>query len=150
MREKTAAFLLLTAILSIPALAGSKTAQMNVSVQVIARTILTVDSQPSSIQVTAADIARGYIDLPQAVTFEIRSNASSGYELQFQPVSYPYDHVSVQWGNGVATIGADGTWLTHPVQVGTTTESMSVRLILASGTQPGTYAWPLSFSASSL
>ena len=76
MRKKTALLQMLLAIaitaMSAPLYAGSSTGQMNVSVQVIARTILTVDAQPSEINVTADDIARGYVDVPQAVAFRVQ------------------------------------------------------------------------------
>jgi len=151
MRKRTVAFLMLTAVISaVPAFAGSVSAPLNVSVQVIARTILTVDSQPVSIEITDADVARGYIDLPGAIAFRIRSNASSGYSLQFQPVAYPFARADVNWDNSLATIGADGSWLTRPYSQGTTIGTMNVRLTLAPGTRSGSYAWPIVFAADSL
>jgi hypothetical protein len=123
---------------------------MNVSVQVVARTILTVDSQPATVEVTSTDIARGYIELPQAVAFHVRSNAANGYSMQFQPVAYPFVRAEVNWGNSVATIGSDGTWLNRPYQQGTATGALNVRLTLAPGSEPGSYAWPVHFAADSL
>jgi hypothetical protein len=128
---------------------GAASGQMHVSVEVIARTILTVDSQPSSVQVTTADITRGYIDLPQAIAFHVRSNARDGYSLQFQPVSGPFTTAVLSWSNAVATVGADASWMAQPYQRGITTGSMSVHLTLAPGTTPGTYAWPVALGADS-
>lgn len=152
MRRQLQAFLGLASILLItaPAFAGSTSAQLNVSVQVIARTILTIDSQPATVTVTADDLARGYIDLPQAVAFHVRSNASNGYTVQFDPLAGPFARADVTWGNSVATVGSDGSWMTRPYQQGTTTGSLTVRLALAPGAQPGSYAWPLHFGADSL
>ncbi len=150
--KKITAVLLLAAVAltAAPLNAASSSAQMNVSVQVIARTILTVEAQPASVEVSPADVARGYVEVPQAVAFRVRSNAANGYTVQFEPVAAPFARAEVTWENAVATVGADGTWLTRPYQQGTTTGTMNVRLTLASGTQPGSYAWPLSFTASSL
>lgn len=150
MRMRIAAFLLLTVAWVAPAMAESTNAQMNVSVQVVARTLLTVDAQPSSVEVAPADIARGYIDVPRAIAFRIRSNASSGYSLQFEPVSYPFSGAAVKWENSTATFGNDGAWLTRPYQRGTTIGTMNVRLALAPTAQPGRYAWPVTFEANSL
>lgn len=151
MRQKAAMALILTAVLgATPAFAGTARAVLNVSVEVVARTILTVDSQPASIEVTDADVARGYIDVMQAVTFRVRSNASAGYTVQFQPVSYPFREANVSWGNSLVTVGNEGTWLTRPYQSGTTSGAFSVRLLLAPGTRPGSYAWPVVFAAESL
>ena len=138
--------------MSAPAYAGSTTGQINVSVQVLARTILTIDSQPSTLNITADDIARGYVDLPQAVGFRVRSNSREGYSLTFQPVSFPFSAAEVRWGAQMATV--EGTdWmssLSHPYQQGGSAGSLAVRLRLASGVEPGSYAWPLQLAANSL
>jgi hypothetical protein len=125
---------------------------MTVSVQVIARTILTIDAQPSSLSITSDDVTRGYVDVPQAVAFRVRSNSREGYSLTFQPVSFPFSAAEVRWGAQTATLeGSD--WmssLSHPYQQGGSTGSLSVRFRLASGVEPGNYAWPLQVAASSL
>jgi len=154
MRKQTAILLALLAVtaMSAPLYAGSSAAQMNVSVQVIARTILTVDAQPSEINVTADDIARGYVDVPQAVAFRVRSNSRQGYSLTFQPVSFPFSGAEVRWGGQTAMVEG-GDWLaalSHPYQQGGSAGSLSVRLRLSAGVEPGTYAWPLQVAANSL
>ena len=133
-----------------PLAAASKTASLTVSVEVIARTIVTVDSQPASVDVSANDIARGYVELPNSVLFHVRSNASNGYVIQFQPVMGPFSRADVTLGSAQAAVGTDGAWLSQPYQQGTATGSFSVRLMLAPGTQPGSYAWPVRFDAGSL
>ena len=154
MRERTALLLVLVAVgaMSVPAYAGSNTAQMNVSVQVIARTILTIDMQPAAVTVTAADIARGYVDVPQAVAFRVRSNSREGYSLTFQPVAFPFSAAEVRWGAQAATVEG-GDWMasmSHPYQQGGSAGSLAVRLKLSAGAEPGTYAWPLQVAANSL
>jgi len=149
--KKTVTAALITAIaIATPVFAGTSSSTLSVSVQVVARTILTVDSQPSAINITSDDVARGYIDLPQSVLFHVRSNAANGYAMEFQPVSYPFSRADVSWGSTAATIGSDGAWLTEAYQQGTQAGSLNVRLSLAPGTQPGSYGWPLRFDAGSL
>jgi len=148
--NKTLTTLLAAIAIATPVLAGSSSGTLGVSVQVVARTILTVDSQPASVDVTANDVARGYVDLPQSVLFHVRSNASNGYTVQFEPVSYPFNRADVSWGTTAATVGSDGAWLTEPYQQGTQAGTLNVRLSLAPGTQPGTYTWPVRFDAGSL
>src|SRR5258708_3694967 len=122
MRKQKALLPLLLAFtaMSAPLYAGSSTGQINVSVQVIARTVLTIDAQPATVNVTADDIARGYVDLPQAVAFRVRSNSREGYSLSFQPVNFPFSAAEVRWGAQVAIVeGSD--WvpsLMHPYQQG--------------------------------
>jgi len=129
--------------------AASASATMNVSVQVVARTMVTVGQQPAAVEVTAADIRRGYIDLPGAVAFRVRSNARNGYVLQFEPVGGPFSRAQVQWGNRTAVVGAEGTWITRS-QPETTTGLLDVRLVLATDAMPGNYAWPIRFDGNSL
>jgi hypothetical protein len=61
---------------------------MRVSVQVVARTLLFVDEQPKSLVVTKDDVQRGYVEVPSAVKFRIRSNSRNGYRVAFDPVNY--------------------------------------------------------------
>jgi hypothetical protein len=151
MKTRVTTILLVTALVAAaPVFAASKSASMSVSVEVVARTIMTVDSQPAAVEVTSNDVVRGYVDVPQAVAFHVRSNAANGYTVQFQPVSGPFSRAYVNSGNAQATVGADGAWLSQPYQQGTVTGTFNVRLALAPGTQPGNYAWPVLFDAGSL
>src|SRR3989475_9261029 len=99
-KQRTILLSLLAMAVFLPtAYANSASVTMNVSVQVIARTIVTVGQQPAAINVTAKDVQRGYIDLPAAVAFQVRSNARNGYALQFEPVAGPFSRAHVKWGN---------------------------------------------------
>ena len=142
--------LLAIAVFLPSAYANSASATMNVSVSVIARTIVTVGQQPAVIDVTANDIQRGYIDLPAAVAFQVRSNARNGYVLQFEPIGGPFSRAQVKWGNSTAVVGADGTWLSRSSQPGIATGLLDVRLVLTADATPGSYAWPIRFDANSL
>src|SRR5256886_17223736 len=137
-------------ILAVPVYADSASATMAISVQVIGRTLLTVGSQPASVEVTQSDIQRGYIDVPAAVAFQVRSNARDGYSLQFEPVSGPFAQAKVTWENSTAAVGADGSWLTHSYQQGTMAGRLGGRLGLAPDRSPGSYSWPVRFAAESL
>jgi hypothetical protein len=151
MAKTITAFLLLTTLVAMaPASAAPISTQLSVSVQVVARTILTVDSQPSTIDVTPTDLERGYVEVPEAVLFHVRSNAANGYAVQFDPISGPFSRADINWGNATATVGADGTWVTRPYQQGTTVGSLSVRLMLSPAAAPGSYAWPVRVAANSL
>ena len=151
MSKKTTAFFLFSTLLAATQLlADPNSAQLSVSVQVIGRTILTVDSQPQTVAITPSDIGRGYVDVPQAVAFRVRSNAASGYRMEFEPVSYPFGRAEIHWENTVAGVGADGAWLTRPYRQGTTAGSFNVRLMLSPDAAPGNYEWPVRVVANSL
>ncbi len=152
--QKLAVASLLIAVASVaPLYAGSSSAQITVTARVIQRTILAVDSQPSTVEITAADIQRGYLDVPQAIAFRVRSNARDGYSLAFQPIALPFSSAEVQWGGQSALIETGGAWtgaLIHPYQQGGSAGMLSVRLRFAAGTEPGTYSWPIQVSANPL
>ena len=148
MNNKIAAFALLTVIGFAASLrAESKSSQLSISVEVIARTILTIDAQPATINITASDVARGYSEVPQAVRFRVRSNAANGYSVHFEPMEFPFRSASITWGNALTTIGAEGSWIAQRYEQGTKSGALNVRLNLAPGTEPGTYAWPVRFDA---
>lgn len=140
----------LVAALVVSPIQAASSAQMRVSVQVVARTILTVDSQPATVEVSPADLARGYVEIPAAVAFRVRSNARNGFSVQFQPVSAPFSRAELSWGTTTVAVGTDSSWVAQPYQQGTVATTMNVRLAVAPGTNPGTYAWPVVFGAHSL
>jgi len=151
MRTVRALLLLLVAITGVPtALGDSATTSMNVSVQVIARTILTIDRVPEVVTVTTQDIARGYVEIPAAIAFRVRSNARNGYSVQFEPVGYPFTKADIAWDSQLAVVSADGSWLTRSYEAGERAGLLSVRLGLSEYAAPGTYAWPVRFDANSI
>ena len=143
-------FSLNLAVAAVPATAASRAADMQVSVVVVARTILTVDQQPATVQVTAGDVARGYLDLPKAIAFRIRSNAADGYTVQVGPISTPFTRAEVTWDRIVMVVSSDSTSVRQQYQPGTTNGVLGVRLILAPNTVPGSYPFPIQLTAASL
>jgi hypothetical protein len=143
--------LILLAIANVPtALADSASVDMHVSVEVVARTILQVDRQPDAVAITPQDIERGYVEVPAAVAFRVRSNARNGYRVEFEPVDYPFTRAAISWDSQRAVVSADGSWLTRSYEEGERAGTLTVRLDLAPGAKAGSYAWPVRFDATSL
>jgi hypothetical protein len=128
--------------------ASSTSALMSVSVQVQARTLLNVESQPPSVVLTEADLARGYVEVPAVSRIRVRSNDPNGYLLAFDITAGPFTAIEVTGLGPAARISANGGWLARPF-TGTqpVTSELTYRFLLASNVQPGTYAWPVSLSA---
>jgi hypothetical protein len=129
-------------------LAGSTSATMSVSVQVQARTLLNVESQPPSLVLTEADLARGYVEVPAVSRIRVRSNDPNGYLLAFDVTAGPFTAIEVTGLGPAARISSNGGWLVRPF-AGTqpVTSELTYRFLLASNVQPGTYPWPVSLSA---
>ncbi len=124
---------------------------MAVSTQVIGRTLLTMDRQPSSLVITDADVVRGYVELPGAVQFQVRSNVRQGYMIRFDALPEPFAKAQVEWNQTQVVVGtADQAFVAQPYVRGATAIHASVRLDLSPTTTSGTYPWPLTVGADSL
>jgi len=148
LRAGAGALALLSLALPGAALAGSASALMSVSVQVQARTLLSVESQPPSLVLTEADLTRGYVEVSSVSRVRVRSNDPDGYLLAFDVTAGPFTAIEVTGLGPAARISANGGWLARPF-AGTqpVTSELSYRFLLASSAQPGIYAWPVSLSA---
>lgn len=148
---RAAAAGLLVFFLSFPAIAENSSATMAVSVTVVARAVVTVENQPSSVTVSSADIERGFVEVAEPILIRVQTNSRAGYVLQadksygssFSKISLTGDTVSV-------TVTSHETWLQRPRVAGGDVLAMRARLYLASGVEPGTHAMPLTFTATPL
>lgn len=129
--------------------AGSVTASLSVSVVVPARAVLTIDSQPAGLEITEADVARGWVEAPGASLIQVRANSPNGWLLEFQPLQGPYRTLEVTGLGSPAQVSAAGGWLAQPYSGRTlVTAELRYRLVLSADARPGTYPWPISLSAS--
>lgn len=142
--------LVMVSLGTLPALAGSTSAKMNVSAQVVARAIVSVDSQPAAVTVTAEDIARGYVDVPAPIVVRVRTNSRQGYVLQVENQSETFSSVELSSADIAMNVGAHETWIQRPYISGGDVMPMRARLHLASAATIGSFALPIAFSASPL
>ena len=146
---RPAALVLAAVFATAPAVLGeSPSARMNVSVQVVARAAVTVDSVPE-IEITAADLARGYVDVAQPLQFRVRTNSRAGCLLQVTRLDESFSAVELSFGNTLMTV-AHESWIVRPYVPGGESVSASVRVRLAPGAMPGRHPLPLALSASAL
>ena len=128
--------------------AGSISASLSVSVVVPARAVLTVESQPAGLQITEADVARGYVEAPGASLVRVRTNSPAGWLLEFQPLQGPYRGLEVTGLGSTAQVGAAGGWLAQPYAGKTlVTASLGYRFFLSGDARPGLYPWPVALTA---
>jgi hypothetical protein len=128
--------------------AGSVSASLSVSVVVPARAILSVESQPAGLQITEADVVRGYVEAPGASLVQVRTNSPAGWLLEFQPLQGPYRSVEVTGLGSTAQVSASGGWLAQPYAGRTlVTASLGYRFFLSADARPGNYPWPVTLAA---
>jgi hypothetical protein len=134
--------------LALPIHAGSVSASLSVSVFVPARAILSLGSQPAGLEITEADVARGYVEAPGASLVQVRTNSPAGWLLEFQPLQGPYRGLEVTGLGSTAQVSAAGGWLAQPYAGKTlVTASLGYRFLLSGDARPGTYPWPVALSA---
>lgn len=123
--------------------------RLTVSATILKRASLQVLAQPSSVLVTAADVARGYVDVPAAAQVAVRSNAPAGYLLEFASqgdfmreivVRGLETDVQLSPAGGMVSQRGTGKGVTK------TTLALGFRFLLSESAQEGTYAWPMRLS----
>ena len=139
----------------LPALAeaGSGDAKLAVTATVMKHASLTVLAQPASVIVTAADIVRGYVDVPSPAHVAIQSNSQSGYMLTFASEGEFLRQILVRGlGNDVQLDTAGGGVARRAEGRGMSKASLDLvfRFILSDSAKQGVYAWPMRLSVSAL
>jgi hypothetical protein len=124
--------------------AGEARATLTVAVTVPPVSRLEVVSQATTVQITAQDLQRGYVDLSVPTLLNVYSNARDGFALEVLPMSPVIRAIAVRGLGSEADLGAEGGRIIerweHPQP---TSLSLTFRLALAPGAMPGLYPWPL-------
>lgn len=133
-----------------PAKAADGTARVGVGATVLKHVSLRVLQLPDTIQITEADIARGYVDVSTPSRLEIRSNSPAGFMLSIESQADFARGTEVRGSGGTTALGRFGGVLS--VKGGdaggmhTTPVELSFRVLLSNEAQPGQHAWPLQIS----
>jgi hypothetical protein len=124
--------------------------QVKVSVTVAKHASLRVVSQPGAVVVTAADIQRGYVDVPVAAQVAVQSN-TPGYLLDFASEGDFMRQIVVRGLGADVQLSPAGGVVTQtaPGNVKTTL-ALGFRFVLSDGAQPGAYPWPMRLAAQPL
>lgn len=131
--------------------AAQKSAALAVSVTVIANAKLNTAFQAAQLNISAADVARGYVDVPAASRFSVATNSRSGYLLHFHPLSELFESARVDGLTQAGHIGAEGGTIVqrspHPLNGA---HELNYRFMLRPDVAPGNYPWPLQLSVRAL
>ncbi len=134
-------------MVSSEALASKSGANLQAHARVNAVFNATLVSQTGIINITAADIARGYVELDQATVLDVYSNSRDGYYLSFEAGSHLFSEIWVMDQNRT-TLLSNGSGYIHQDNISSKeTKRLSYRFILPKLLSPGSYDWPLMVSA---
>lgn len=148
--QSAAAAAAVVSLLLTPAVAvaeGSET-KLSVTATVLKHASLKVLAQPSSVVVTAADIARGYVEVARPAQIAIKNN-SAGYMLVFAGHGEFVRQIRVRGLGSDVQMGADGGVVSQTNTgrgMSNTTLDLGFRFELSASAQQGVYPWPMQMS----
>lgn len=126
---------------AVPATAGQARASFTVSATVPARVMLAVLEQPSALEVSAADVERGYAEV--AATYRVSHNDRRGYLLSLQPRRGLTREIEVQGLAATLVMGDEPVELVQPGPPGSHQLALAFRFVLDPAVLPGRYPLPV-------
>jgi hypothetical protein len=126
--------------------AGAREAHSELSVSVVVRAAANIElrSVPISLDISAADLRRGYIEVLQPTQFIVRSNSPNGYALEVLTVAPLLSSMIVEGLNSDLALGAEGGTIVQRWQKPQAANvSLKFRFELVPGLVAGKYPWPL-------
>jgi hypothetical protein len=124
--------------------AGGQIANLQVSTVIRPSAHLLTDFQATRFEITARDIARGYVEAPAASRFSVVTPKGGSYFVDFHPRGDLFQSVSIHGLGSQVELGADGGTV---AQAGAglqgTHNTLTYRFQLRGDVQAGVYDWPL-------
>lgn len=119
---------------------------VNATVNAVAR--VEMHSVPGTVDITAADLHRGYLDVAEPISFIVRSNSPDGYALDLTTVVPIVTSIVVHGLDGDMALSAEGGTIVQRWQRRSMAAvSLQFRLVLAPGLGAGRYPWPVRLTA---
>jgi len=141
--QRTVAFLLAAALVAPASGAQSGTAFV-VAVTVPVHIAVDALDAPAQIELTAQDVARGYVDV--AARYRVRHNDRSGFVLEITALD-PVRSVAVRDQADGAVADGEAVAIRRPGAAFVEDVALQVRLVLDPATAPGAIALPLRVAA---
>jgi len=126
--------------------AGARDVHSEFSVSVIVRPMANIElqSMPSGLDISAADVRRGYIEVMQPTRLVVRSNSPNGYALEILTVAPVLSSMTVEGLNSDLALGSEGGTVVQRWQKPQAVNlSLKFRFELLPGIGVGTYPWPV-------
>lgn len=126
--------------------AGAKEARTSIAVtaSVAAMARIESESQPDVLDISAADLQRGFVEVLQATALTIRSNSAQGFALDVATLSPIVTSIIVRGFDGEQSLGSEGGTIVQRWQGARVVNlSLTFTLVLAPGMRAGRYPWPM-------
>lgn len=126
----------------------SGSADLRVSATVLPFAALKVSNRAQTLQITEADVSRGYVDVSEGSSIEVRSNSRDGYYLSFECFEEAVKQVQVEGLGKPAVFGGGSGIVPMAIDARRVSIELSYRFILSENVRPGVYPWPLTVAVS--
>lgn len=155
MTSSLAALLMTTLIIGMlagmrEAMAADNTNTLTVSARVLKHASVNVLVMPTTLTITVSDVARGYVDIPQAARVQLRSNSPDGFMLDFGNANEFVSGIEITGLGKQASLGGQGGAIISSGIQRQTVVDLGFRFRLAQNAVPGTYQWPLQMNVTPL
>lgn len=134
-----------------PAAAEQADARAQVTARVNAMARADLASGPTRLEISAADIARGFVEVREPQQLFITSNSRAGVMVEFHTLLPIFTGMAVNGCGDNVQLSAEGGAVA--VRVPSPRDlplAISYRFMLSPGVQPGSYAWPVSLAVQPL
>ena len=128
--------------------AADSRSTLQVTANVMAVAHLEMTAPAPLLLISAADLARGYLDTPRPLRLRVFSNSRAGFALDVATLSPWFTAVALEGFDAEVSLGAEGGTIVQRWQ-GEQSRALQLRMRfkLAAGLAPGLYAWPLQLRA---
>jgi hypothetical protein len=127
--------------------AAAATTRLQVSARILTHVSFKSMRAPAQVAITAADVARGYVDLDEPIEMEVKTNSASGILVGISLNSPQFEGATVSGPGGTErmTSGVPSlVFANHGQGMHTESLSLRVRIELARNTTPGVFVMPVS------
>jgi hypothetical protein len=126
--------------------AGARDVHSTISVSATVRAIANIElrSVPAGLEVSRADVKRGYVEILQPTQLTVHSNSPNGFALEVLTVAPLLSSMVVEGLNDDLPLGAEGGTIVQRWQKPQTVNlSLRFRFALAPDLAAGSYPWPV-------
>jgi len=126
--------------------AGATNARTDFTVSATVRAVADIELQsaPTNIKITAADVESGFVDVAQPTRLVIHSNSPSGFALEVRTLTPMLSSMVVHGLDADLSLGAAGGTIVQRWRSPRVVDlSLKFRFALAPGLKAGSYPWPL-------
>ncbi|HEY0801181.1 MAG TPA: hypothetical protein VGD54_10070 [Steroidobacteraceae bacterium] len=126
--------------------AGAKDVHSALSVSATVRAVANIELQsvPTGLAISSADLRRGFVDVTQPTQVTVRSNSPNGFALEVLTVAPVLSSMIVEGLNSDLELGAEGGTVVQRWQKPQIVNlSLKFKFALAPGLVAGNYPWPV-------